>query len=222
MTDLPPPPSPTPPADEDIAALVGELQAASPDRVATVLRGLQLAIWGACAPAAITGGIALLLGTWAWGDTAGGFAIVVLATLPLIAIAAYVGLRAARLADAVTHPGEVLAQARDLVARAKDSPELRQVARLVRGRSGRRSRRTRGPRSRAGRVRSFVSKGRLVSTVIGLADPDPTQHRLLLPFTPDRLRNLWLAILAGLWWWLAASVVALFGAVALVARALGA
>lgn len=218
MTDLPPPPPP-PPADDDVAALVGELQTASPDRVAALLRGLQLAIWGVCAPAATTGAIGLLLGLWAWGDTAGGLAVVVLATLPLIAIAAYVGLRAARLADAVTHPGEVLAQARDLVVRAKDSPELRQVARLVRGRSGRRAR---APRSRAGRVRSFVSKGRLVSTVIGLADPDPKQHRLLLPFTPERLRNLWLAILAGLWWWLAASVVAVFGFVALVARALGA
>jgi hypothetical protein len=218
VTDLPPPPQ-RPPSDEDVDALVGELQAASPDRVATLLRGLQAAIWAVCVPAAITGAVALLLGLRAWGGTAAGAAIVVLASIPLIAIAAYVGMRAARLADAVTHPGEVLAQARDLVVRAKDSPELRQVARLVRGRGGRRGR---GPRSSAGRVRSFVSKGRLVSSVIGLADPDPVEHRLLLPFTPERLRNLWLAVLAGLWWWLAASVVAVFGFVALVARALGA
>jgi hypothetical protein len=156
----------------------------------------------------------LALGLLAWSDTVGGIVVVVAATAPAIGLAVYVGLRAARLADAATHPGEVLVQARDLLGRAKGSPELRQLAGTLR-------RRGRAPRSRAGRIRGFVSKGRLVSAVIGLAEPDPKEHRLLVPFTPDRLRNLWLAILAGLWWWLAAAVVAFFGGLALVARALG-
>ena len=61
--------------------------------------------------------------------------------------------------------------------------------------------------------------GRLVSRVIGLASPDPERHRYLTPFTPDRLKNLWLAVLVGLWAWLVSAAIA---SLALLSLAIGA
>jgi hypothetical protein len=43
---------------------------------------------------------------------------------------------------------------------------------------------------------------------------------MLVPFTPERLRRLWFAVLAGLWWWLAAAVLAGVALLAVVVSAL--
>lgn len=187
------------PAD-DAAAVAAELERAGPGRIAAILRGVGTAIRGACALAAATGVAAVLLGAWAWGPTSGAFAIAVLAGLGAAAAGAYVGRRTGQLADAVTHPAEVVAQAKDLVGRATGSPELAQLARRARQRQPL-------PVGRFARVRRVASSTRLISSVIGLADPDPERHRLLLPFSPVRLRTMWLVALGGAVLWLLSGVV---------------
>ena len=82
----------------------------------------------------------------------------------------------------------------------RSSFELRQLARLMsRGRSGQTVQR--------GQVRSALSLARVASTVIGQAQPDPKRHPLLVPFTPERLRHTWAAVIISLWAWLIASLV---------------
>lgn len=154
-----------------------------------------------CVAAAFTGLTALVLGVWAWRNSLPGAAIAVAASLPTIVVAVYVIVRSRALARAVSRPTETFSQAKDLVARAKGSPELHQVARRVAS-GGRRS------QPGVGRIRRAVRSGQAISAVIGLADPDPQRHDLLIPFTPVRLRMLWLAITVGLWCWLVSAVMA--------------
>jgi hypothetical protein len=212
---LPPPPDPTPAElpDGDVEAIEAALAAATPGRVATLLNGIQVAIWALCLAVTATGGLALGFGLWAAGSEPSLVAVVLVVAVPAIAIPLYVARRASALADAVTHPVEVLAQARDLATGLKDGPELRALVSQLR----RRGRRAAGG---AGRLRRALRSSRLVVAVIGLAGPDPVRHPLLVPFTPERLRRLWLAVLAGLWWWLAAAVLAVVALLAVTVRAL--
>lgn len=200
---------PTPP-DDDLAVVAAELDRAEPTRLATGVRAVGTAAVATCVLAAATSLGSALLVRWAWPDDRG--ALVIAAALVGIGagVPIFIAVRVRRLADALGHPGEVLDQARDLVARAKGSPELGRLAMGLRGRgSARRARRRTG---RVGRIRRTVASGRTISAVIGLADPDPVRHRHLVAFTPVRLRSLWLAVTVALWTWLAALAI---GAVAL-------
>jgi hypothetical protein len=193
-----------------VAAVEAALDAATPSRIAGLLNGLQVAIWGLCLLATATGGLALGLGLWAWPSPAGAVVIVLAVTLPAIALPLYVARRTSALADAVTHPADVLAQAKDLALGLKDGPQLRSLVSQLRRRG------TGSVAKGPGRIRRTLRSGRLVVAIIGLAGPDPKRHPLLVPFTPERLRRLWLAVLVGLWWWLAAALFAMLAALALL------
>lgn len=169
-----------------------------------------------CVAAAATGLVALVLGVWAWRNTLPGAAIAFVCGGVALAVAVYVLFRVRALAGAIKHPTETLAQAQDLVMRAKGSPELHRLAGAVRSRQTRRAAKAAG----VGKARRALSTGRLISRVIGLASPDPDRHRYLVPFTPDRLKNLWLAILFGLWAWLIAAVIASLAFLSLAIQAL--
>lgn len=169
-----------------------------------------------CVAAASTGIVALGLGWWAWHESLQGAAIAVLGGGITLAVAVYVLVRVRALAVAIKHPTETLAQAQDLVLRAKGSPELHKLAGAVRTRQNRRSAKAAG----VGRARRAINSGRLISRVIGLASPDPERHRYLVPFTPDRLKNLWLAVLVGLWAWLISAVIASLALLSLAIQSL--
>jgi hypothetical protein len=200
--------------DDDLAVVATELARVEPGRVAIAIRALGLGVQGACATLAATTLAAVAVGVRAWPGSVPVQGAGVALVLASAGTSLFIARRVRRLADAVSHPADVVAQARDLVGRAKGSPELGRLALRLRGRGA--AKRATG----VGRVRRLVSSGRLVSAVIGLADPDPDRHGLLLPFTPVRLRSLWLAITAALWIWVASVAVGALGALALVSRAL--
>lgn len=168
-----------------------------------------------CVAAAATGIVALGLGWWAWHESLQGAGIAVLGGGITLAVAVYVLVRVRALAGAIKHPAETLAQAQDLVLRAKGSPELHKLAGAVRKRQGRKAK-----AAGVGRARQALNSGRMISRVIGLASPDPERHRYLVPFTPDRLKNLWLAILVGLWAWLISAVIASLALLSLAIQSL--
>jgi len=169
-----------------------------------------------CVAAGATGLVALVLGVWAWRNTLPGAGIAFVCGGVTLAVAVYVLIRVGALAAAIKHPAETLAQAQDLVLRAKGSPELHQLAGAVRTRQSRKAAKAAG----VGRARRALNSGRLISRVIGLASPDPERHRYLVPFTPDRLKDLWLAILVGLWAWLVSAAVASLAFLSLAIQAL--
>jgi len=154
-----------------------------------------------CLAAAATGLVAVVLGVWAWNNTLPGAAVAFIGGSVTLVVAIYVLVRIRALAIAVKHPAEVLTQAQDLVLRAKGSPELHKLAGRVRARKAAKA-------AGLSRMRRAFTTGKLISSVIGLASPDPVEHRYLVPFRPDRLKFLWLAILVGLWAWLISAVIA--------------
>jgi len=154
-----------------------------------------------CVAAAATGFVALALGGYAWREALPGAVIAVVGGGTTLAVALYVLVRVRALAAAIKHPAETLSQAQDLVMRAKGSPELHKLAGSVRTARAAKA-------AGIGRARRALRTGRLISRVIGLASPDPERHRYLVPFTPDRVKNLWLAILIGIWAWLISAVIA--------------
>lgn len=166
-----------------------------------------------CLAAAATGLSALLLGVWAWHRSLPGSSIAAVGGGVTLAVAVYVLTRIRALARAVRHPGETLAQAQDLVVRARGSAELHELAGAVRARKVAKA-------AGRGRARRALSTGRLISRVIGLASPDPERHAYLVPFTPDRLKNLWLAVLVGLWAWLVSAVIASLALLTLAVQSL--
>lgn len=200
--------------DEDLAVVAAELARAEPGRLAVGVRAIGIGVQVACATLAATTLAAVAVAVRAWPGSLAVQAAGVALVLASAATSLFIARRARRLADAVSHPGEVVAQARDLIGRATGSPELGRLARRLRGRGAKK------PTTGVGRARRLVSSGRLISAVIGLADPDPDRHGLLLPFTPVRLRSLWLAITAALWIWVASVAVGALGALALVAQVL--
>ena len=166
-----------------------------------------------CVAAALTGLVALLLGVWAWHNSLPGAAVAILAGVPTIYVALYVLVRTRALARAVKQPARAVAQAQDLVIRAKGSPELHQLARRVASGGTKRQ-------PGVGRLRRALRSGQLISAVIGLAGPDPKEHDLLVPFTPARLKMLWLAITVGLWAWLISAVMASLAFLSLAVQSL--
>lgn len=108
------------------------------------------------------------------------------AVAPLLARA-----RLDRLATALEHPEEVIVQARDLANELRAGPELRSLFDRDGSRDGRPRTRRSAARGRMGRAARTV---RSVSAVVGAARPDPDRHPLLVPFTPSRLRGLWMLL----------------------------
>jgi hypothetical protein len=187
--------------DEDASTVLSSLTRGGVKGLTITVGVVHRTIELLCVAAAATGFVALLLGVWAWKSSLSGAAVAAVGGGTTIAVAIYVLLRTRALATAVKHPAETLAQAQDLVLRAKGSPELHQLARKVRARKA-------AKRAGLGRMRRALSTGKLISSVIGLASPDPQLHRYVIPFTPDRLKNLWLAVIIGLWTWLISAVIA--------------
>lgn len=204
-----------PPApDDDLAIVDGELARAEPGRLASAVGVVGSLVAVLCAAAGLTALTAAVLTVWGWSAHPVAILLAVVLIVVGVGLPAYIGIRARRLTDALGHPAEVIAQARDLVGRAKGSPELGRLAMGLRARGTRRRASTRG------RIRRSIDAGRTASAVIGLAEPDPARHRHLIAFTPVRLRALWLAITIGLWTWAIAAVLACVSAVALLARTL--
>jgi hypothetical protein len=200
-------------SDADASVVLGVLTRNGAKGLSITISVVHRTIELVCAAAAATGLVALLLGFWAWHRSLPGAVIAVVGGGGTLAVAIYVLTRVRALAAAVKHPAEVLSQTQDLVLRAKGSPELHKLAGTIRSRKGAKA-------AGLGRMRRAVGTGKLISSVIGLASPDPERHRYLVPFTPDRLRNLWLAILFGLWAWLVSAVIASLAFLSLAIQAL--
>lgn len=210
MSELPPPPPGTgTEADRDVADVLGMLTQRGSRGLTATIGALHRTIELICVAAGLTGAAALVLGLWAWHHALPGWGIAVLAGAPTMAISIYVLVRTSALAKAVKHPAETLAQAQDLVLRAKGSPELHKLAGGIRTAKA-------AKRAGVGRTRRALRTGRLISSVIGLAAPDPVRHELLIPFQPARLKGLWLAITIGLWAWLVSAIMAWFAVVTLL------
>ena len=188
-------------ADADASVVLARLTQVGTRGASLTINALHRTIELICLAGGLTGLVALLLGVWAWHHSLPGAALAVVAGVPTIAVAIYVLVRIRALARAVKQPGRTLAQAQDLVMRAKGSPELHRLARRVASRGTKRE-------AGVGRLRHALRSGRLISAVIGLAGPDPKEHDLLVPFTPARLKTLWLAVTVGLWAWLVCAVIA--------------
>ena len=207
------PPIEQPVGDDDASAVLGVLTRGGTKGISVTIGIVHRTIELLCVAAGATGVVALLLGFWAWHNSLSGAVLAVGGGGATLAVAVYVLVRIRALARAVRHPADALAQAQDLVMRAKGSPELHALAAKVRARKGAKA-------AGLGRMRRALTTGKLISSVIGLASPDPQQHALLVPFTPDRLRNLWLAIIIGLWAWLISAVIAALAFLSLAIQAL--
>ncbi|MFN8019820.1 MAG: hypothetical protein U0P45_17130, partial [Acidimicrobiales bacterium] len=204
-------PDQVPPRSDDCgdAGRTAALARGGPARFAAVVRALRHLIWLVCALAAATGLAVIAFGGIAVRGDPGATAVLVLVGGPLVVLAVLIARHTGALAKAIARPADTIDQARDLALRAKGSPELHRLARTIVARkaTGRRGRGG-GSGSGIGRVRRAVRSGRMISAVIGLAQPDPKRHDLLVPFTPMRLRRLWLEVTVALWWWLVAAIVA--------------
>ena len=212
MTTPGAPPPPDGPPDEaialeDLAIVTGALERGGPARFAALVRALRHAIWFVCALAAVTGLSVIAFGAIAARGDPGSMVVLVLIGGPPVVLAFLIGRHTGALARAVARPADTVDQAKDLVLRAKGSPELHRLARTIVARKA--TRRGGGGGTGVGRLRRAVRSGRTISAVIGLAQPDHVRHDLLVPFTPMRLKRLWLEITIGLWWWLVAAIVAM-------------
>ncbi|WP_421121340.1 hypothetical protein ACE2AJ_08355 [Aquihabitans daechungensis] len=206
-------PDPPPSGDDDTSVVLGLLTRTGAKGLSVTISVVHRTIELVCLAAAATGLVALVLGVWAWHESLPGSVIAVVGGGTTLAVAVFVLTRIRALAQAVKHPSETLSQAQDLVLRAKGSPELHRLAGQVRARKAAKA-------AGLGRFRRALGTGRLISRVIGLASPDPERHRYLVPFAPDRLRNLWLAILVGLWAWLVSAVIASLALLSLAIQSL--
>ncbi len=184
----------------EVAALRTELANADGTRLARYTTRARTAARLLAALVVSTGVVALLVGLAAWRHTPAGIVAVTLLCLPAIVAPLYVASRAGSVALAAGHPREMAVQIQDLARGLRDSVELRQLARLM-------SRRRSGQPVQRGKLRGALSLARVASTVIGQAQPDPKRHPLLLPFTPERLRHTWAAVIISLWAWLIAGLV---------------
>lgn len=226
---LPPPPEPIGPLgpldpggpidpDADLLEVTQAIERGGPRRLAAVVRALRGTIVLLCLAAAGTGLAVLLFGAVAWRNEPAGLLFAALVGVPAVALPLYVAWRSSRLAEAVADPAEVASQAKDLAVHLKGSVELHRLAGRLRARDAvAAGRAVRTSARGAGRLRRLIRSGRSLTALIGLAQPDPVRHRLLIPFTPVRMRALWLAITVGLWWWLAAAIVATFAFFAAIA-----
>ncbi len=230
-----PAPIESPAGDDDTSVVLAALTRNGAKGLSVTVAVIHRSVQAICPAAGTTGAIALVLGVWAWHRSLPGAAIAVLGGGAALGAAAYVWVRTRALATAVGHPAEALTQAQDLVRRATGSAELHQLATAVRSRKAVKAVTKAGKASKAskaskavkvtkvaklGRARRALRTGRLISSVIGLASPDPERHRYLIPLTPERLRALWLAIVVGLWAWLVSAAIAAVALLTLAVQSL--
>lgn len=206
MTDSPTPPhTPGPgPASGEIAAIERELASGDGNRLGRYAARARSVIRLLAALIVATGVAALLVGLAAWRETPTGMGIVVLLCLPALVLPLYVARRTGSLAEAAARPREVAEQAKDLFSGVRQSEELRELAERVTNRG---TPRPTGAARRPGRLRGAMVYAKLVSTVVGRAQPDADRHPLLVPFTPERLGRIWSAVGLSPWAWLLAVAV---------------
>lgn len=213
-------PSPPPPedlgplsataADAELAELTGSYLRGDGTRLARTTRLASFVLVAIALSVAATGMLALAVGLWAWHDPIIAAVAVACLCAPAIVAPVLVARHVLLLGRAAGHPRELADQARDLVTRLQASPELRNLFAVAvgRGRGGRSRAVDDAGRARRG-LRGALHTTRLLTTVIGLAGPDPDRHPLLVGLTPARLRTTWLAIGWSLWGWVMAVVVLL-------------
>lgn len=143
---------------------------------------------------ATIGVVGLALGLFVWRSMPAGLVLVVLLSVPGVIGPMMLWRRVGALTRAVTHPDEVVAQARDLARQLRSSPELDELTHRLGGLYGSSS-----PIQEVGRVRKAMRVARLGSQVVGQAQPDRSRHPLLVPFTPERLGSLWRWVTITLW-----------------------
>ncbi len=181
----------------------------------TIGRGLVLLSSGALS-VLMLGLVATALSVIAWRDRTSVLVAMIVLCLPAI-VAPLVARRGLlRLSRSVTRPRETAGQLRDLLTGVTDSPEVRELVDRFRGRDAA------GPVSeaRVGRLRRTVRSARLITGVVGAAEPDPQRHSLLLAFTPERTVRLFSSITWSAWGTLIAALVAFTATIAIVIDAL--
>ncbi|MEO6988875.1 MAG: hypothetical protein ABI239_09525 [Aquihabitans sp.] len=181
------------PSSEAASWIQARLDGSGADRLVRYLKRAWMAARLLAALVLIVGVGGLGLGLLVWGSTPAGIVLVVLLSIPGLAGPLMLTRRVGALVRAVTHPDQVVAQARDLVRQLRASPELDELAHRLGGLYGDAS-----PIQEVGRLRKAMRVARLGSQVVGQAQPDRSRHSLLVPFTPDRLTSLW--------WWLTVSL----------------
>lgn len=159
------------------------------------------------------GVLGLVLGLAAWHGSVLAVVVVLALTLPAVAAPLVLRRRIAALVETATHPAEVADQARDMFGRLRSGGELTQLADRLRGTAA-------GGRRGRGRFLQAVRVARAASSVVGLGEPDPERHRLLVPLAPQRIASLWTWLLVALWAAAVAAVVAVVAFVMLVVSAL--
>jgi hypothetical protein len=195
------------PASEDRSPttrsdLVGGAQQAVLDGLnvlGRLLTGASWAIAGLLVLASAGSLLALVLGLLAWHDSIVGIVLVVLVAATGVVAPQVLRRRLVALVETATHPAEAAAQARDLIRRIRPDGEARQKVDQLRTAAAMRHR---------GRVRAALGMARATSGVLGLVEPDPERHRLLLPLRPERIASLSAWAWAAFWGPLAAFVLA--------------
>ena len=164
----------------------------------------------------VAGAVAAALSVVAFGDQTGPLVVMLVLCLPALIAPLVVRRNLVRLREAVTHPREAAGQLRDLLSGVTDSPELRELVGRARATT------PSGPVTapRRGRIRRTFRSARLISAVVGSAEPDPDRHALLLPFTPERTARTFAAFTWSTWGLLLAFVVAATAIGAIVVDAL--
>lgn len=146
---------------------------------------------------------ASLLAGFAFHDDAAVLIVMLLLCSPAV-VAPLVAWRSlVKLREAVTHPREIANQLRDLISGLGVSPELSELATRLNERVGKEG----TSAVRRGRLRRSLHNARLLSKVVGIAQPDPVRHRLLLPFTPERTGRLFASFTWSAWGALLATIV---------------
>jgi len=153
------------------------------------------------------------LGLAAWHGSVLAVLVVLVLTVPAVVAPIVLRRRIAALVETATHPAEVADQARDMFGRLRGGGELTQLADRLRGTGP-------GGRGRRGRFFQAIGVARAASSVVGLGEPDPERHRLLVPLAPQRIASLWTWLLVALWGGAVAAVVAVVAVVVLLLSAL--
>lgn len=184
--------------------------------LATIGRGLGLLSAAVLAVLAV-GVVAAVLAVLAFRDRLPVLAFALVLCLPALVAPLIARFALQRLRRSITHPREATRQLGDLLKGVRDSPEVRELADRFRAR-GTSDGPVEGPRR--GRVRRTVRTARLISGVVGAAEPDADRHALLLPFTPERTARLFGAITWSGWGVLLGGAVVVVAATTIVVDAL--
>lgn len=194
-----------------------DLAESADGRLARWFRRVRVAIWVLAAAIVTTGIFGVLAAIAAWRESPMIMVLMLVACLPAVVAPIIVARRSGVMADAAGHPKDAARQARDLLGRVQNSPEVAELAALlamIRRRPSAAQLAATAPK--LGRIRSTLRFGRLASALIGRAEPDAHQHRLLAPFTPERLATTWSAVGWSWMGWIVAVIVLVASLVGLV------